>query len=69
VSTGTVVTLAICLPLAALGFYFQRRAWVALWIGIRGIPSSFAAALRGDIDGSLKGLADAVRYLNQEDPS
>jgi hypothetical protein len=68
-STPVIIALTVCVPLAAMNIYFQRRAWIALWIGLRGIPSSFVAGLKGDPEGSVKGLADAVRYLDGEDAS
>jgi hypothetical protein len=68
VSTATIITLAL-VPFAALNIYFQRRTWVALWIGLRSIPSAIAAGLKGDPEGAVKGLADAVRYLDGEDAS
>ena len=65
-STGTIIALAVCIPLAAMNIYFQRRAWVALWIGLRGIPHLFAAISKGDPDGAFKGLEDAIRYMKGE---
>ena len=66
-NSGNIVALAICIPLAAACLYIQRRAWVAIWIGLRGIPHLFAAISRDDLDGAFKGLEDAIRYIDGKD--
>jgi hypothetical protein len=71
-SGSTIAVLAICIPLAALSFYLDRqnvaRNLKASWIAIRHIPKGCACAVRGDIDGAFKGIADSINYLNGGEP-
>jgi hypothetical protein len=61
-AAANIITWALCAVLA----YRNRRYWVALWIGLRGIPHFFAALSKDDLDGAFKGLQDAARYMDGE---